>query len=70
MARQPDVLVDIATATMRCHECEAVIQELSVVFMHALRAPETIDSVAQAHYPICRGCFEHEMACRIAELRT
>ncbi len=70
MARQADIIADIATSTMRCHECQASILEFSVVFLHPLRELETVDSVAQAHVPICRGCFEHEMARRVAGLRT
>jgi hypothetical protein len=69
MTREPDVIADIALVTMRCHRCEASIQELSVVFMHALRASETVE-MTQAHYPICRGCFEYEMARRTEDLRT
>jgi hypothetical protein len=69
MARHPNVVADIATASMKCHECMTPIRELSIMFMRALRDSEPVDGPFQALFPLCRGCFEHEMARRVEEMR-
>lgn len=55
-----EMRVDIVTSSVRCHACEAWIPSFTTVFM---------TGTGPAFFPICRGCFEHEMARRIAAER-
>lgn len=69
MARAPEIAADVTAAATSCYACQASIHEATVVFLRPLRESQTIDTPYSAAVTICRGCFEHEMARRIEEMR-